>query len=371
MPEPDQLMSLIVEVLTQPPGNSTPTRTPTLTPAPPPSIGINPNREAAGDRVTVRGVNFLGNTSMSGLEIGSVSVLPSPAPAPNADGSFSTLFLVPRLNPGSYVVDVTIGPWHFSHAFTVTPSVGIVPVATALAPLGSNLQYVLHFDNVSQSWSVYDPSGAFSPDLLGQITPPWLPITLSAEPLTQLVPKLYYELFLTQDQTVTLEGVVYRLFGGGSTMIWQGPGAGSLPTPTATPVPTIAPPQEIEVPVLLEGAVNVASLEFFLSYDPTVLELTGVKAGALASTALLEFNGLTSGSIWAGIIDTSGISGDGPVAVITFKIVGDSESNTALTFADVVAFDATSSLKIITAASAGSFAVKDRSLTAPTLGFLS
>ena len=142
------------------------------------------------------------------------------------------------------------------------------------------------------------------------------------------------------------------------------------PTPTNTPAPTIALPREIEVPVLLQGAAGVGSLEFVLLYEPTVLEVTGVKTSALATTALLESSIRTPGSLWAGIIDANGISGDGPVAVITFAIVGDSESNTALTLDNVAAYDALLLLDIITQASTGSFAVKDHSLTAPSLGFL-
>ena len=142
------------------------------------------------------------------------------------------------------------------------------------------------------------------------------------------------------------------------------------PTPTNTPAPTVALPREIEVPVLLQGAAGVGSLEFVLLYEPTVLEVTGVKTGALVTTALLESSTLTSGSLWAGIIDAEGISGDGPVAVITFAIVGDSESNSALTLDNVAAYDASLLLDIIAQASAGSFTVKDHSLTAPSLGFL-
>ena len=142
------------------------------------------------------------------------------------------------------------------------------------------------------------------------------------------------------------------------------------PTPTATPEPTIAPAKEIAVPIFLEGAANVGSLEFVLIYEPTVLTLTKVEQGALASNALLESSAGTPGLVWAAMIDANGMSGDGPAAVVTFSVIGNGESSTALTLENVVAHDATTLLDIITRSAPGSFTVKDRSLTPPSLGFL-
>jgi hypothetical protein len=71
-----------------------------------------------------------------------------------------------------------------------------------------------------------------------------------------------------------------------------------------------------------------------------------------------------------GMIDVNGMNGDGPVAVITFTIVGDMESASSLTLQNVTAHDATTLLDIITEASAGNFSVEDYALTAPSLEFL-
>ena len=139
---------------------------------------------------------------------------------------------------------------------------------------------------------------------------------------------------------------------------------------TATPAPTPVLPKEIDVSVYVEGADNLGSLEFVLVFEPTVLEVTRVKAGSLANGALLDSSTRTPGLVWAGIIDANGISGDGPAAVITFAIVGDDESSTSLTLENVIAYDATTLLDMVTRVSIGNFEVKDRSLTAPTLEFL-
>ena len=142
------------------------------------------------------------------------------------------------------------------------------------------------------------------------------------------------------------------------------------PTPTATPEPTVALPTEILVPIFLEGATNVGSLEFALVYEPAVLEFTKLEQGALASNALLYSTARTPGLVWAVMADANGMSGDGPAALVTFSVIGNGESSTALTLESVSAHDASTLLDIITRSSPGSFTVKDHSLTPPSLGFL-
>ena len=143
-----------------------------------------------------------------------------------------------------------------------------------------------------------------------------------------------------------------------------------VPTQPPTPKPTAVLAKEVKIPVLLEGAANIGSLEFVLSYEPTVLEVTGVEKGSMANDALLDSSIRTPGLVWAGLIDANGISGDGPAAIITFAVVGEAESSTALILDSVIAYDASTLLDILTSASRGHFIVKDRSFTAPSLSFL-
>jgi hypothetical protein len=124
------------------------------------------------------------------------------------------------------------------------------------------------------------------------------------------------------------------------------------------------------VPIYLERAINVGSLEFVLLYEPAVLRVSQIEGGALASNALIESSDGSPGRVWVGMIDVNGMSGDGPVAVITFTIVGDQESASPLTLQSVSAHDATTLLDFITEASAGGFAVKGHVLAAPSLTFL-
>ena len=117
------------------------------------------------------------------------------------------------------------------------------------------------------------------------------------------------------------------------------------------------------------GASNVGSLEFVLVYEPAVLEVTTMEQGALAGNAMVDFTTQEPGRVWAGFIDVEGITGDGPLAVISFKVVGRSDSSTSLTLAAVSAFDATTLVDLLTQTLAGSFQAENLSTTAPTLTF--
>lgn len=88
------------------------------------------------------------------------------------------------------------------------------PVLAELAPLGDNLLWAAHYDNATGQWSVYDPSGTFSPEMLP------LPPGQSAEGITsflsinRLVPGQIYSLMVREDQTAVLGGVSRTLRGG-------------------------------------------------------------------------------------------------------------------------------------------------------------
>jgi hypothetical protein len=149
------------------------------------------------------------------------------------------------------------------------------------------------------------------------------------------------------------------------------------PTKSPTVVPAPAPeltgavvlPSTITVPIYLTDAKNIGSLEFVLTYDPSVLEVSNVEAGDLAQNALFDFGTRDMGRLWAGMIDTDGINGDGPVAVVSFKVIGPGASASQLTLENVFTYDASSLLDILTDATSGSFTVESQALSAPTLAF--
>ena len=158
-----------------------------------------------------------------------------------------------------------------------------------------------------------------------------------------------------------------------------------VPTPVAKVAPTPMPKADptssrklidpivlltnVNVPIHLTGAENIGSLEFVLTYDPSVLEVSGVEAGGLAQSALFDFGSRSPGRLWAGLIDSEGINGDGPIAVVSFKVVGPDASTSLLALENITTYDASSLLDILTNATSGSFTVDGRALTAPTLAF--
>jgi len=158
-----------------------------------------------------------------------------------------------------------------------------------------------------------------------------------------------------------------------------------VPTPVAKVAPTPLPKADptssrklidpivlltnVNVPIHLTGAENIGSLEFVLTYDPSVLEVSGVEAGGLAQSALFDFGSRSPGRLWAGLIDSEGINGDGPIAVVSFKVVGPGASTSLLALENITTYDASSLLDILTNATSGSFTVDGRALTAPTLAF--
>ena len=158
-----------------------------------------------------------------------------------------------------------------------------------------------------------------------------------------------------------------------------------VPTPVAKVAPTPLPKADptssrkmidpivlltnVNVPIHLTGAENIGSLEFVLTYDPSVLEVSGVEAGGLAQSALFDFGTRSPGRLWAGLIDSEGINGDGPIAVVSFKVVGPDASTSLLALENITTYDASSLLDILTNATSGSFTVDGRALTAPTLAF--
>ncbi len=158
-----------------------------------------------------------------------------------------------------------------------------------------------------------------------------------------------------------------------------------VPTPVAKVAPTPLPKADptssrklidpivlltnVNVPIHLTGAENIGSLEFVLTYDPSVLEVSGVEAGGLAQSALFDFGTRSPGRLWSGLIDSEGINGDGPIAVVSFKVVGPGASTSLLALENITTYDASSLLDILTNATSGSFTVDGRALTAPTLAF--
>ena len=102
-------------------------------------------------------------------------------------------------------------------AQTATPA---LPIAVDLAALGDNLLFVTYFDNRTQGWMVYDPSGTFTPDQLP--IPPQASVPDESEigALTELVSKTIYNIKVREDQTVPVNGNPFTFYAGTNPILW-------------------------------------------------------------------------------------------------------------------------------------------------------
>ncbi len=106
-----------------------------------------------------------------------------------------------------------------------------------------------------------------------------------------------------------------------------------------------------------------------MSYRDDILELLGVEKGDTASTALMEFRSEAPGEVWTGLIDAEGITGDGPLAIVSFRLLEDRNLTSPLDLSGIEAHNADTLVDIITEPAAGSFTVEDKSFTSPVISF--
>lgn len=148
----------------------------------------------------------------------------------------------------------------------------------------------------------------------------------------------------------------------------------SVATPAAGG-PGLAPPTEspdsqtLEVPIRAMGATQLGSIEFVLVYEPSLLEVADVKPGPLANNALFEFDSGTPGRLWTGIVDANGISGEGPLAVVSFRPVEGSKSSSPLVLENVSAYNVSTFLDIPTQSSSGELTIQGQQVTSPEVVF--
>ena len=138
------------------------------------------------------------------------------------------------------------------------------------------------------------------------------------------------------------------------------PTATPTPTPEPTPIPeptaTPAPPT-VDVPVELRDAEGIGSLHIELTYDASALTAVSVSAGDLAENALFEADTGSPGRVIIGIVDAAGITGTGPVAIITFEPAGP-RATSLLKLENVQAFGADTLIDIIMSANPGKLTLR-------------
>lgn len=125
------------------------------------TLTLSVNSGAPGSTVTVRGEGFKTFVPIRSVRIGSIDVLPSPAPATDAQGMTEFDVLIPGLDSGIQTLEVEISDTTASIGFNVTTAAEIgaeTRVADGVANLGDNFVRAFHFSNDTKSWTFYDPA---------------------------------------------------------------------------------------------------------------------------------------------------------------------------------------------------------------------
>lgn len=91
----------------------------------------------------------------------------------------------------------------------------------------------------------------------------------------------------------------------------------------------------LTIPIVLQGADNIGSMDIVLAYDSSVLQATGVEAGDLGKNAFIESGTDTPGKVVIALADASGINGDGSIVFVSFLMKGDTGSSSPLTFEEL------------------------------------
>jgi len=120
------------------------------------------------------------------------------------------------------------------------------------------------------------------------------------------------------------------------------------------------PESTVKVPIKITGASNVGAIEIVLTYDSTVLSVTGVEKGALVKNSLFDYNKDTPGIVAIGAADTNGINGDGSVANISFNVVGKIGDTSPLTLETAQLNDVNTYIDILVSKTSGTFTVAQR-----------
>ncbi len=118
------------------------------------------------------------------------------------------------------------------------------------------------------------------------------------------------------------------------------------------------------VPVMAGGANGLGGLDFILAYDPDVLSVVNVSAGAL-NKGIIEANASMPGLLAVSTADPDGMNGTGDVAVIIFHVIGAPGGASDLVLSNVQAFDAATLEEVPVTTTNGSFNVSPPASTSP------
>lgn len=125
--------------------------------------------------------------------------------------------------------------------------------------------------------------------------------------------------------------------------------------------------EEVEIPIVVQGAPGLGAMHVELVYDPSILEAQAVDKGALlGDNALLDFNDAEPGRLIIGLVTLDSVEGDGPLLVSRFNVIGDSGQRSPLGLENVRAWEGGESrLDILVTTEAGELIVVSSGLPLP------
>ena len=127
-----------------------------------------------------------------------------------------------------------------------------------------------------------------------------------------------------------------------------------------------APTKEIEVPIDVQNASDVGSLQMEISYDANVLKATNIEVEELGKNALIESNLDNPGIIIIGIVDSSGINGGGSIVSVSFEVL-EKNAASSIIIKNVTAHDVDTLVDLPTSLTQGNFTAGD--VSPPTISF--
>lgn len=131
--------------------------------------------------------------------------------------------------------------------------------------------------------------------------------------------------------------------------------------------PGVPAPIQVQVPINLENASDLGSLEFVLVYEPATMEFVGIGQGALGADPMIETNLRTPGKVWVGIIDPQGVNGDGSIAVISFLTLEGGQADSPLYLEEIISHSATTLLDAPSRPVPGMLTASDGWFSSPAL----
>lgn len=117
------------------------------------------------------------------------------------------------------------------------------------------------------------------------------------------------------------------------------------------------PNSTIKIPINVQNASNIGSVDFYLHFNSSVLHLIDISKSKLTANSLLQWS-INESKIRILIIDASGINGNGSLAYLNFNVIGAPRSIANLNISELEMSNAVSTAEIPATINNGTLVVK-------------